>query len=90
VPQRVDAKTKTARELVLRHAEIGANRLHVDPRRDVDAVGAFVRGPARIGDRVLKAAAYTVGKFTHGFPRPSAYRAIRPPRGKLALSYHTP
>jgi hypothetical protein len=47
--QRVDAEAETPGELLLSHVELGADRLHVDISRDMDAVAAHIRRALGIG-----------------------------------------
>src|SRR6266702_1367410 len=65
--QRVDAEPEPARELFLRHVQTCPDRLHVDLRRDVDAIVALVRLSLGIGHRFPKATPDTVGNLAHGF-----------------------
>ncbi|MGP0061076.1 MAG: hypothetical protein ACLPID_17520 [Beijerinckiaceae bacterium] len=66
---RVDAEPEAARKLLLRHAEVRPDRLHVDPFGDMHAISALVRLTFGIGHRLLKAAPDAVGNLAHGFLR---------------------
>ena len=59
--QCVDAEAETAGEFLLRHAEARADGAHVDPLRDMHAVGAKVGLALGVGDRLLQTAADAVG-----------------------------
>src|SRR6266568_5150799 len=65
--QCVDAEPEPARELFLRHVQARPDRLYVDLRGHMDAIGALVRLPLGIGHRFPKATSDTVGNLAHGF-----------------------
>ncbi len=62
----VNTEPEPDRELLLRHAEIRPDSLHVDPLWDMDTVSTRVRLSLGMGDRLLEPASYTVGDFAHG------------------------
>ena len=65
--QRIDAEPEPAGELFLRHVQAGPDRLHIDSRGHMNAIGALVRLALGIIYRLPKAAADTVGNLAQGF-----------------------
>src|SRR5260221_10784466 len=68
--QRIDAEAESAGELFLSHAKFRADRPHVDQRRHMDPVIAFLCLTARIGDGLLQTATDAIGCLAHFFVLP--------------------